>query len=86
MLVLETQELAKKLTKPELKHMAESFAQNAEACVSISGAPLSMLSAETWPKCFVEFFYGDALPNMPQRGAKGTDTVHVFMDELFAWL
>ena len=85
-LVLETQELAKKLTKPELKRMAESFAQNAEACVSTSGAPLSMLSAETWPKCFVEFFYGDALPNVTQRGAKGAGAVHVSMGELFAWL
>ena len=46
-LVLETQELAKKLTRPEAKRMMESLAQNAEACVSTSGAPLSMLSAET---------------------------------------
>ena len=33
-LVLETLELAKQLTKPELKRMADAFAQQAEACVS----------------------------------------------------
>ena len=84
--ILQTQELAKKLTRPELKRMADTLAQNAEACVSTSGAPLSMLSPETWAKCFIEFFYGDALPNMAQRGAKGTGTVYVKMEELFPWL
>ena len=45
-----------------------------------------MLAPETWPKCFVEFFYGDAVPNMKERGKKGTGTVHVSVEELFGWL
>ena len=52
-LVLETQELAKNLTKPELKRMADSFAEHADACVSTSGSPLSMFAPDTWSKCFV---------------------------------
>ena len=63
-MVLETQDLAKKLTKPEFKRMADSFAEHAEACVSTSGSPLSMFASDTWPKCFVEFFYGDAVPQL----------------------
>ena len=49
-MVLETQELAKKLTKPEFKRMADSFAAHAEACESTSGSPLSMFAPDTWPK------------------------------------
>ena len=48
-IVLETQELIKKLTKPELKKMTDQLAEQANACVSTSGAPLSMLAHETWP-------------------------------------
>ena len=85
-MVLETQELAKKLTKAEHKRMADTFAEHAEACVSTSGSPLSMFTPETWAKCFVEFFYGDALPNMKERGRKGNGTTYVAMEDLFAWL
>ena len=85
-LVLETQELAKKLTKPELKRMADSFAEHAEACVSTSGGPLSMLAPDSWVKCFLEFFYGDAVPNMKERGVKGNHTVHVPLEDIFQWL
>ena len=85
-LVLETKELAKKLTKPELKRMADTFAQQDQACVSTSGAPLSMMHPDTWVKCFLDFFYGDAVPNMKERGLKGTGTVHILMEELFIWL
>ena len=85
-LVLETQELAKNLTKPELKRMAESLAAHAEACVSTSGSPLSMFAADTWPKCSVEFFYGDAAPNMKERGMKGNGTVYAPMEDIFEWL
>ena len=85
-LVLETQELAKRLTKPALKRMADTFAQQEQACVSTSGAPLSMFAPDTWPKCFLEFFYGDAVPNMKERGMKGNGTVHVTMEEIFKWL
>ena len=84
-LVLETQELANNLTTPELKRMADSCVAHAEACVSTSGKPLSMLHPDTWPQCFVEFLYGDALPNMHQRGREG-NTVYVDNAELFAWL
>ena len=85
-LVLETQELAKKLTKPELKRMADRFAEHAEAVVSTSGRPLSMLSEETWAMCFVEFWFGDAAPNMRERGKKGNGTVFVPMEDIFEWL
>ena len=85
-LVLQTQELAKKLTKPELKRMADTFAQHAEACVSTSGGPLSMLAPDSWVKCFLEFFYGDAVPNMKERGAKGNRTVYVPLEDIFQWL
>jgi hypothetical protein len=88
-LVLETRELAKKLTRPELKRMAAKFAKNDQACVSTSGKPFSMLHPDTWSQCFLDFFYGDAVPNMPQRGqrgCKGNNTVHVPMEELFVWL
>ena len=85
-MVLQTQELAKALTKPELKRMAHKLAERDQACLSTSGAPLSMLEAETWPKCFLDFFYGDATPNMKERGMKGNRSVHVQMEDLFKWL
>ena len=85
-MVLETQKLAKKLTKPELKRMADSFRAHGEACVSTSGSPLSMLAPETWPKCFVEFWFGDALPSMEERGKIGNGTTYVDMGDLFEWL
>ena len=85
-LVLATQELAKNLTKPEQKRMANNFAEQAVACVSTSGAPLSMLAPDSWVKCFVEFFYGDAVPNMKERGMKGNGTVHVPLQDIFQWL
>ena len=85
-IVLETQELIKKLTKPELKKMTDQLAEQANACVSTSGAPLSMLAHEAWPKCLVDFFYGDELPNMKERGEKGKQTVFVFLEDLFLWL
>ena len=40
----------------------------------------------TWPQCFLEFFYGDAVPHMSQRGYEGNKTVHVDIAELFPWL
>ena len=64
----------------------DQLAKQAEACVSTSGSPLSMLAPETWPKCFVEFFYGDAVPNQKERGKEGTGTVHVSVEDLFGWL
>ena len=85
-LVLETQELAKKLTKPELKRMADRIAEHDEAVVSTSGRPLSMLSEETWAMCFIEFGLGDAAPNMKERGKKGNGTVYVPMEDIFEWL
>ena len=45
-----------------------------------------MFEADTWPKCFLDFFYGDAVPNMPNRGLDGTGTVYITMEEIFAWL
>ena len=66
--------------------MTDQLAEQAKACVSTSGAPLSMLSPEAWPKCFVDFFYGDALPNMKERGQKGNYTVYVSLEDLFEWL
>ena len=45
-----------------------------------------MFDDDTWPKCCVEFFYGDAVPNMTERGKKGNGTVYVPMQDLFAWL
>ena len=83
-IVLETQVLAKQLTRPEMKKMSEKFANQEQACVSTSGKPLSMLHPDTWSQCFCEFFYGDALPNMKKRGHEGT--VHVDITEIFAWL
>ena len=65
--VLEMQQLAKRLSKVDLKKMAESFGQDGTACISTSGSPLSMVHPDTWPKCFLEFFYGDALPVMHER-------------------
>ena len=47
-IVLETQELIKKLTKPELKKMTDQLAEQANACVSTAGAPLPMLTPEIW--------------------------------------
>ena len=85
-LVLETQELAKKLNAPELKKMSQKFAETNQACISTSGSPLSMLNPDTWPKCFLDFFYGDAVPNMELRGKEGNNTVHVDFNELFTWL
>ena len=85
-LVLETQELAKNLTKPELKRMADCFAEHQQACVSTSGSPISMFLGESWVKSFVDFFYGDAVPHMTERGKKGNGTVHVPMgDHGGAW-
>ena len=85
-IVLETQELARKLTRSDLKKMADTFAQQEQACISTSGSPLSMFAPETWSKCFLDFFYGDAVPNMPQRGLKGNHTTYVPMEDIFAWL
>ena len=42
--------------------------------------PLSMFNPTTWTKCFTEFWYGDALPNMPGRSRKIT------FEQLFAAL
>ena len=80
--VLETQELAKKLTKPELKRMAHTLAEKADALMSTTGLPLSMFDEDSWPTCFVEFFYGDAVPNMTERGKKGNGTGCVPMQDL----
>ena len=43
---------------------------------------------DTWARCFLEFFYGDAVPNMQQRGdpKDGGKTVHVDIAELCSWL
>ena len=49
-LVLETQEFANKLTKPELKRMADLFAKHDRTVVSTSGAPLSMFDPDMWCK------------------------------------
>ena len=57
---------------PDRKRMANALMQQEQAVVSTSGAPLSMKDPESWPKCFLEFFYGDAVPNMTKRGEKGT--------------
>ena len=35
---------------------------------------------------FVGFFYGDAVPNVKERGTKGNGTVHVPMEDIFKWL
>ena len=45
-----------------------------------------MLHPDTWAKCFLDFFYGDAVPNMHLRGQVGNNTVHVDNTELFCWL
>ena len=37
-----------------------------------TNGPLSMFDPTTWTKCFSEFWYGDALPNMPERPRKIT--------------
>ena len=66
--------------------MADKLAEHTEACVSTSGSPLSKFASETWPKCFVEFFYGDAVPNMTERGSKGNGTVHVSLEDIFEFL
>ena len=66
--------------------MAESYAAQEQACVSTSGRPLSMLDEDTWPRCFLDFFYGGGAPNMKKRGDPGNGTVHVPLEHLFAWL
>ena len=66
--------------------MANALMQQEQAVVSTSGAPLSMKDPESWPKCSLDFFYGDAVPNMIKRGEKGTCTVHVQSEHLFSWL
>jgi hypothetical protein len=89
-LVLETQELAKHVWKSstQLKKITEDRLEHDKACVSLSGKPLSMTHPDTWPRCFLEFFYGDAVPNMDQRGdpKNGSKTVHVDIAELCSWL
>ena len=87
-LVLEVKELAKNLTKPELKRMSDAFAKADQAVISKSGNPLSMLCQDTWPQCFLDFFYGDAVPNMEQRGSikSPNHTVHVEITDLLQWL
>ena len=62
--------------------MVESFAQDATACVSTSGKPLSMRTQDTWPACVLELFYGDAVPDMKERGTKGNGTVYVKMEDI----
>ena len=66
--------------------MVAQFAENAQACVATSGQILSMLEGESWAKCFVDFFYGDGLPNMKERGERGNLTVHVPMCDALAYL
>ena len=66
--------------------MANALMQQEQAVVSTSGAPLSMKNPESWPKCFLGFFYGDAVPNMTKRGEKGTGTVHAQSEHVFSWL
>jgi hypothetical protein len=85
-LILETQELAKKLTAAERKKRDTAFLEQDQACISTSSQPLSMLHPDTWSKCFVDFFYGDAVPNMELRGLAGNKTVHVEINDLFTWL
>ena len=63
--------------------MADRLAEHAQACVSTSGSALSMSAAESWTKCFVDFFYGDAVPNMKERGMKGNGTVYVPLQDTF---
>ena len=43
-----------------------------------------MLTPEALPKCFVDFFYGDALPNMKE--CRGNYGVYISPKELFEWL
>ena len=52
---------------PDQAAQAGGAAQPAEALVVPSGQPLNMFAPASWPACFVDFLYGDAAPNMPNR-------------------
>ena len=83
--VLETQELARKLTKSELKRMAHKLAEQDHACVSTSGAPLSMLDAETLPTCFLDVIRRCG-PKHEGAWDGNNGAVHVPMEDIFKWL
>jgi len=79
-LVLEAQNLAKQMTRIDLKKMAEGFDAQVKALVSTTGKALSMFDPQSWTMCFVDFLYGDCTPNMRNR------PVYVPMEEIFPYL
>ena len=63
---------AQKLDKIKFQHRAIDMENTEKALLVPSGKALSMFSPKSWTESFTEFFYGDCLPNSPERPRKIT--------------
>jgi hypothetical protein len=70
-IALDLRDISRKLdtkTKHRLENAANAtervLPSNASALVVTSGSALSMFDARSWSACFVDFFYGDCVPNL----------------------
>ena len=75
------EQYAQKLTEAD-KQQAKKLGERDQALMITAGKPLSMFDPDSWPACFVDFFYGDACPN--QDPAKRP--VAIEMSQLWACL
>ena len=73
-IALDIRDLASRLGREQKCILQETIAASeaapkraADALVVTTGKPLSMFDPASWPSCFVEFFYGDAVPNLERE-------------------
>ena len=66
--VVDLQETVRQLQRSKPALLEASVVAEPSTAVKIPGqSALSCFDPLTWPSCFVEFFYGDCVPNLPDR-------------------
>ena len=70
--VIDLRRAAQDLGRHNLEEKAKMLDAADKGLFVPTKGPLSMFDPTTWTKCFSEFWYGDALPNMPERPRKIT--------------
>lgn len=79
-LVLDLQDLAKKLTKKDIQDLKQGYLANKQAMFSSTGKAMSTFDPLSWCLRTVDFFFGDCFPNQPNR------LVPMPMEDLFPYL